>query len=60
LESGKWKLGGDPRCCLAALGIFCFWSGERKRRVHTEDIEEKQRVHGERKTREREKRFGGV
>jgi hypothetical protein len=32
LENRKWKLGRDPRCFLAALGIFVF--GEKKKRAH--------------------------
>jgi hypothetical protein len=46
--------GADRR----RLGFFVF--GGRKRLVHTEETEGEQRVHGERKTDEREKRFGGV
>jgi hypothetical protein len=44
MEIRKWKLGRDPRRCLAALGIFVF-TGEEKsshrghRGKNTEDTE---------------------
>jgi hypothetical protein len=34
LENRKRKLGGDPGCYLAALGIFVFGRTEEERTIH--------------------------
>jgi hypothetical protein len=52
LEIGKWKLGRDPRRCLAAPGIFVFGKGREEltystlREEHGERREEKTKSTG--------------